>query len=70
MLLQWTVDTTTNQIGWEWVGMDGQVSSNVALYRVAARMYPVGSVDVFNTATGGASSSSNYEIILKYVVVA
>jgi hypothetical protein len=67
--VQWTVDTETRTLGWEWIGKDGVVSSSsLALYRIGGRMYPVGDAVFFNTATGGASSTK-YEIFLKYVLV-
>ncbi len=68
-LLQWTVDTETSLIGWKWIARDGSVSP-LALYRVGGRLYPVGSLTAFNTATGGVSSASKYEVTLKYELVA
>ena len=68
-LLQWTVDTETSLIGWKWIGKDGSVTSPLVLYRVGGRLYPVGSVSTFISATGGVATSK-YEVTLKYEVVA
>ncbi|KAK4182806.1 hypothetical protein QBC35DRAFT_545952 [Podospora australis] len=65
-----TLNTETNMIGWQWVNKDGFISSDpgLTLYRSGGRMYPVGNVNVFNSATGGVSSAK-YEIYLKLEAV-
>lgn len=68
-LIQWTVNTETKMLGWEWIGNDGAVYSSLALYRVGGRMYPVGNLVPFNTAFAAVSAANKYEVVLKYVLV-
>lgn len=62
----WTVDTTTRMIGWQWIATNGGLPT-IALWRVAGRLYPVGDVAEFMSATGGVSSNK-YEVVLRYAV--
>ncbi|KAK3681779.1 hypothetical protein B0T22DRAFT_485250 [Podospora appendiculata] len=63
----WTVNTGTSMIGWNWINEDGSVGA-ISLWRVGGRLYPVGNVQAFMSATGGVSSSK-YEILLRYNIV-
>ncbi|KAK3374249.1 hypothetical protein B0T24DRAFT_290348 [Lasiosphaeria ovina] len=63
----WTVDTITRMIGWNWITTSG-APATIHLYRVGGRLYPVGNVAAFNSATGGGSST-NYEVLLRFSLV-
>ncbi|KAK3385746.1 hypothetical protein B0H63DRAFT_560280 [Podospora didyma] len=65
----WTVNTQTKSIGWQWVSGNGAVITNVALWRVGGRLYPVGSQAAFNTAFASVSAAAKMEVILRYTVV-
>lgn len=66
---QWTVNTETKLIGWEWIAADGTVSSSITLYRLVNRMWSVGNFASFDADTGGPHPLK-YEIMLKYEIVA
>ncbi|KAK3345939.1 hypothetical protein B0T25DRAFT_583223 [Lasiosphaeria hispida] len=63
----WTIDTETGAIGWTWIAANGE-RTPTALWRVGGRMHPVGSLERFLSATGGAASNK-YELLLKLVTV-
>ncbi|KAK3331611.1 hypothetical protein B0T19DRAFT_472670 [Cercophora scortea] len=63
----WTVDTVTKKIAWTWINENGSLGA-ISLWRVGGRLYPVGNVANFQSATGGVSSSK-YEVIFRYSIV-
>ncbi|KAK3372666.1 hypothetical protein B0H63DRAFT_564045 [Podospora didyma] len=63
----WTINTETRMISWQWIATSGALPT-IYMYRVGGRLYAVGNVNAYNSATGGVSSQK-YEVILRYSVV-
>ncbi|KAM7213445.1 hypothetical protein V8F06_011183 [Rhypophila decipiens] len=59
----WIVDTETGEVNWQWISNTGALS-NIPVYKLGGRLYPVGDLARFNYATSG-SPSPKYEVTLK-----
>ncbi|KAM7188104.1 hypothetical protein V8F33_010867 [Rhypophila sp. PSN 637] len=59
----WIVDTETGEVNWQWISDTGALS-NIPLYKLGGRLYPVGDLARFNYATSG-SPGEKYEVALR-----
>ncbi|KAK4118033.1 hypothetical protein N657DRAFT_675813 [Parathielavia appendiculata] len=59
----WIVNLETGELSWRWISNTGALS-NIPLYKLGGRLYPVGNIAQYNYATSG-SPAPKYEVILK-----
>ncbi|KAK0724193.1 hypothetical protein B0H67DRAFT_550029 [Lasiosphaeris hirsuta] len=62
----WAIDTATGAVGWAWIAANGETPTTI--WRVGGRLYPVGNLEIFLSATG-SSASNRYEVLFKLVTI-